>query len=208
MENKKRENSVKSLMSLYTVVIGVALSLSIVTLIDPKEGLASVRLSPILLFISFIATLFPFYQGAYRHIFDVYIENKNSHIRDGALLIDFVLLFFHGIAFVVLALLLSKPSNFIWVLITLFGLDVIWGLFVHFGPSSQSTHNAEGKWALINFIFVLLVASCLIANDIYLDDLAHPIKLSFPLMGACLIRTVADYLWCRGLYFPKSDQSD
>lgn len=171
MENKKKENSVKSLMSLYTVVIGVALSLSIVTLIDPKEGLTSVRLSPMLLFISFIMTLFPFYQGAQRHISDAYIENNNSHIRDGALLIDFVLLFFHGIAFVVLALLLSKPSNFAWVLIILFAIDVVWGLFVYFGPSAKSTHNAEGKWALINLLFVLLVASYLIVNDIYLDDL-------------------------------------
>lgn len=208
MENEKKENSVKSLMSLYTVVIGVALSLSIVTLIDPKEGLASVRLSPILLFISFIATLFPFYQGAYGHISDAYLEKKNSHIRDGALIIDFVLLFFHGIAFVVLALLLSKPSNFVWVLVILLTIDVIWGLFVYFGPSSASNHNAEGKWTFINFLFVLIVASYLIHNDIYLDDIPDPIKLSFPLMGVCLIRTIVDYIWCRGFYFPKLDKGD
>jgi len=145
MENRKQENSVKSLMSLYTVVIGVALSLSLVTLIDPEEGLKSVSLSPMLLFLAFILTLFPFYHGAHRHISDAYIESHNSHIRDGALLFDFFLLFFHGIAFVVLALLLSKPSNFVWVLIVLFAIDVIWGLFVYFGSSSKDVHNAEGK---------------------------------------------------------------
>ena len=37
MQNKRKENSVRSLVNLYTVVIGVALSLSVVSLIDVNK---------------------------------------------------------------------------------------------------------------------------------------------------------------------------
>lgn len=202
MENRKKENSVKSLTSLYTVVVGVALSLAIVGLIDPKRGLESVSWSPLLLFISFVATLFPFYHGALRHLDDAYIENDSAHIKDGALIIDFVLLFLHGIAFVILSLLLTKPGHFAWVLVALLTIDVVWGLFAHFASSARGKHTAEWKWTSINFVFVGLAVWYLIDNEIFMKDLSNPIKLSFPIAFACVARTVVDYIWCRSFYFP------
>jgi hypothetical protein len=203
MQNKRRENSVRSLVNLYTVVIGVALSLAVVGLIDPQRGLQSVTLSSTSLFIAFIATLFPFYHGALRHLDDAYVENVNDHIKDGALVVDFVLLFFHALAFVVLSLLLKKPGHFAWVLVILLSIDVAWGVFAHFASSSKGTLTAEWKWTIINFVFVAGAVSYLVTNDLLLGELSDPIKLSIPIMFACAVRTLADYGWCRAFYFPK-----
>lgn len=203
MQNKRRANSVRSLVNLYTVIIGVALSLAVVTLVDPATGLASVTLTSFLLFIAFIGTLFPFYHGALRHLDDAYIENDNQHIKDGALVVDFFLLFFHALGFVVLSLLLKKPGHFAWVLVALLAIDVIWGVFAHFASSSKHGLTAESKWTIINFVFVGAAVWYLVAYDIYLMELPDPVKLAIPIVFACSIRTLADYVWCRTFYFPK-----
>ncbi len=203
MKNKRMENSVRSLVNLYTVVIGVALSLAVVSLIDVNKGLSALTLSSTLLFVAFIATLFPFYHGAQRHLDDAYIENDNAHIKDGALVLDFVLLFLHALAFVVLALLLRKPGHFIWVLTILLAIDVFWGLFAHYASSSSGHFTPESKWGIINFVFVGLAVWYLVSNDIYLQEITDPVKLAIPITFVCSVRTLVDYIWCRTLYFPK-----
>jgi hypothetical protein len=203
MENKRKENAVRSLISLYTVIIGVALSSAVFGLIDPSEGLESVTLPTTLLFVAFVATLFPFYHGALRHLDDAYLENDNPHIKDGALVVDFVLLFLHALAFVVLSRLLKSPGHFAWVLIGVLAIDVVWGAFAHFGSSSKGATTAESKWALINFVFVGAALIYLVGNDIYLVPMSEPVKLAVPIVVACLLRTIADYSFCRSFYFPK-----
>lgn len=203
MQNRKMQNSVRSLVNLYTVVIGAALSVAVTGVIDTTKGLEAATSTSICLFIAFVATLFPFFHGALRHLDDAYIENKNSHIRDGALVIDFVLLFIHALAFLVLSLLLKKPNHFAWGLVTIFSIDVIWGGFTHFAASSRNTDTAEFKWTVINFVFVGAIGAYLVKNDIYLGDMAEPIKLAVPIVFIAILRSVVDYVWCRDFYFPK-----
>jgi hypothetical protein len=203
MKNKKMENSVKSLVNLYTVVIGVALSAAVVGVIDVSAGLESATLVSSLLFIAFVATLFPFFHGALRHLDDAYIENDNEHIKEGALVIDFVLLFLHALAFVVLSLLIKKPAHFAWVLAALLTIDVVWGVFAHFASSTKGSLTAESKWTIINFIFVGFVVSFLVIRGISLNELPEPIKLAIPLAFICTLRTLVDYIWCKDFYFPK-----
>lgn len=123
---KKRSDSVQSLISLYTVVIGVALTYSITGLFESAKGLASITSSSICLFIAFIATLFPFFHGALRHLNDSYIHNTNNNIKNTALIIDFILLFLHALCFVILSLLIKLPAQFAWVLFLLLCFDVFW----------------------------------------------------------------------------------
>lgn len=203
MRNKKMENSVKNLVNLYTVVIGVALSAAVVGVVDLDAGLKSATLVSTSLFIAFVVTLFPFFHGALRHLDDAYIENENDHIKAGALVIDFILLFLHALAFVVLSLLIVKPAHFAWVLVVLIAIDVVWGVFAHFASSSKGSLTAESKWTIINFVFVGLVVSYLVIQDITLNELAEPIKLAIPVAFVCTIRTLVDYVWCRDFYFPK-----
>ena len=200
--NKPKENSVRSLMNLYTVVIGVALSRAVIGVID-ERGLQSVTLETTLLFVAFVATLFPFFHGAMRHLDDAYVENKNPHIKDGALVVDFLLLFFHALAFVVLSLLLHKPGHFAWVLVVLLSIDVIWGVFVIFGSSSNRRLTAEAKWTAINVVFVGCAVTYLVANDVGVNELQAPLKLAIPIAFACILRSIFDYAWCKDFYFPK-----
>jgi hypothetical protein len=203
MISKKKENAVKSLVSLYTVVIGVALSVSVLTLIDAKAGLSAVTGGSVLLFGAFVATLLPFYHGALRHLDDAYLENESSQIKDGALIVDFLLLFFHAMAFVVLALLIHRPVDFAWLLIAVLAIDVIWAIFTHFASSSAAAGGAEGKWGLINLMFVGVAVVYLVIQGIYFgtgspDDA----KVAVPIFVFAVIRTMVDYVWCRRFYFP------
>jgi hypothetical protein len=203
MKNKKKENSIRNLINLYTVVMGVALSLGITNVIDPLRGLHSVTITSFMLFSAFLVTLVPFYHGALRHLDDVYIENENDHIRDLAFVLDFMLLLLHGIAFVILSLLIQVPNHFAWALIGLLLIDVIWGVFVHFASSTKDNYIAEWKWSVINLIFILLSAWYLIGNDIFLEDIVEPHKLATPILIICLVRTLIDYAWAKEFYFPK-----
>lgn len=203
ISKKKMENSVRSLANLYTVIIGVALSLAVVKLVDTGSGFKASMIPSILLFSAFVATLFPFYHGALRHIDDAYIESEGANIKDGALIVDLILLFIHGIVFVVLALLIAKPNEFAWMLITLLGIDVLWGIFAYFAASTSSGFSAELKWLLINFVTVCILALYLVANNIYFDDTRVVMPLVVVIFAVCVIRSMVDYISCAKFYFPK-----
>jgi|GEM_PF-5203978 len=204
MQNKRFENSIRSLTNLYTVVIGAALSLSVAGAIDMNKGLESLTAVSVLLFFAFVATLFPFFHGALRHLDDVYIENDNAHIKVGAFLIDYGLLFLHALAFLVLSQLLKKPVHFAWFLIAVLFIDVVWGTFSYFASSrNQDGPSAESRWTLINIVFIAFVALYLVSQDAYLSSTFDPFKLSLLLAIACTLRSIVDYVWCRHLYFPS-----
>ena len=203
MNNKRMENSIRSLTNLYTVVVGAALSVAVVGAIDVNKGLNSVSAVSMLLFIAFFATLLPFFHGAMRHLDDVYIENKNPHVSRSALILDFSLLFLHALVFLILSQLLKNPADFAWILISILLIDVVWGLFTTFGASSSGDFSAESRWTVINFIFVACVASYLIHNGIYLKFEKDPIPVAILLAIACVVRSTVDYVWCKDFYFPK-----
>lgn len=205
MQNKRLENSVRSLTNLYTVVIGAALSLAVASAINVNTGLQSLTASSMFLFVAFIATLFPFFHGALRHLDDAYIENNNQNIKAGALIVDFLLLFLHALTFLVLSQLLKKPTHFAWFLIGVLAIDVVWGVFSYFGSSSNTQAlSAESKWTVINIVFIAVVASYLVSQDAYLNSSFDPFKLSVLLAIACVFRSVVDYIWCWRLYFPEN----
>lgn len=200
--SSKKKNAVENLVSLYTVVIGVALSVAVVKLVDDGKGLDAITLPTSLLFVAFVATLLPFYHGALRHLDDAYIEFESAVIRNGALVVDFLLLFFHALAFVVLALLIVKPLQFAWVLLVVLAIDVLWALFTYFGSSSRSPNAAEGAWGLINLVFVLAGVCFLSWQGLYPLAPFEPIRISVVTVCFSIGRTAVDYAWCGKFYFP------
>jgi fumarate reductase subunit D len=70
-----RENSVKHLGDLYNVVIGIALSLAIVNMIDLPDKNIPFKTNYLYQFITFIIILIPFYHGSIRHLYATYVEN-------------------------------------------------------------------------------------------------------------------------------------
>ena len=203
MSSRGKTSAVRNLTSVYTVVIGVALSLAVAGVIDPQRGLLSVTQSSVLLFIAFVATLLPFVHGALMHL-DVAYFDAAGGTRRGALVFDFILLFFHALAFVVLSLLMNNAGHFAWAITGVLVIDVFWGVFAHFSGQDKNGPSAPGRWATINAVFVLGAIAFLVANDIFLADPAHPTKIAVCVACGAVIRTIVDYLWCREFYFPET----
>jgi len=199
---EKYKRSVTNLMNLYTVVIGLALSMSIVKLFGDNASLSAANVPSILLFVAFLATIFPFYHGALQHLDEAYIENDCAD-GHGALMLDFILLFVHALAFVVLSLLLPNPTDFAWVFAGLLCIDVMWGFFAHFTYAPKSRTKAELKWAIINFVTVLVIVCFIVLGDMSEDAPDANLKISVVLVSVCLLRTMIDYLWCRDFYFSE-----
>jgi hypothetical protein len=203
MSKLQRAKSVRSLTTLYTVVIGVALTMAIGAAVNPDAGLSDINMSSIFLFVAFIATLVPFYHGALRHLDEAYIEKSAHFNKDGLLLIDISLLLLHALVLVLLAQLIMNPGHFAWTLVALLSVDVVWGVFVHFATQAKSA-KIYGRWSLINFVFVIITAAFLAMNEIFLGPASRPVQLSIFLAAGCTLRSVVDYVWCRRFYFPSS----
>jgi hypothetical protein len=197
-----RENSVKQLSELYNVVTGVALSLAITKLIDPTSADSPIRSELLFTFLAFLFVIIPFHQGAVRHLFATYVEGAGE-IRDGALAIDFLLLFFQACIFVALGLLIGNLQQFTNTLLILLVVDCVWGLLAMLAFNAGRANWAETKWAIINFVaFVFLFL---------LSEFGPPLlggwnpgmqKLVFLLS---LGRTVVDYSTSWHFYFPPRD---
>jgi len=203
MISAKRANAVRNLVSLYTVVIGAALSLAVVSLIDPKQGLDSVQSSAVYLFLAFVLTLIPFYHGALRHLDDTYLESPRHNIRDHVLIFDFLLLVGHAMAFVCLSLLLRKPTQFAFVFLSVLSVDIVWGGMTHLFANPAEKSGAEGKWTVINLVFAGALFAVLNYLDISWSSTAFEEKLAFPLLFVCALRTIVDYAFCYDFYFPQ-----
>ena len=138
-----RENSVKQLCDLYTVVVGLALSIAISKVIDETAVYLPISRANVWTFLVFIITVVPFYHGALRHLYATYVEHGGSkRIKNGALLIDYALLFVEGGVLVGLAYLIQSPSGFLGLFILLMFLDSVWGLLAHttlIGSQAQKT---------------------------------------------------------------------
>jgi hypothetical protein len=204
--NESRANSVRHLEGLYTVVVGLGLSLSILNVVDPKlEGLP-IRIDLLPYFISFLVTIIPFYHGALRHLYITYVEKEGKQVRNGALLADFVMLFIESCFFLGLAVLITKPLFFAWGLATLLLFDSVWGFTAHIGFSQDVKPKAEVRWALINLLTTagLVIYFCLIDMVPIGASVQAGAKLAIGLIVISVLRTVIDYAVSWNFYYPSS----
>jgi hypothetical protein len=200
----EREQSVKHLASLYTVVIGVALSSSIYHLIDPDKGIASISKPSLILFIAFIFLIFPFYHGAMRHLDSTYLTSDSKDVRDYALLVDILLLFTHGVFFVVISMLLKQPDEFLLFIMIILAIDVVWGFMAHLAFSPDKDHKAETSWAKINLAALIFMFIFSLVEENTLNWLSNkPINYCSIILVIVFVRTLADYGMNWKFYFPK-----
>ena len=204
--NESRANSVRHLEGLYTVVVGLGLSLAILNVVDAKlEGLP-IRIDLLPYFVSFLVTIIPFYHGALRHLYITYVEKGGKQVRSGALLADFVMLFIESCLFLGLAMLITKPLFFAWGLTTLLALDTLWGFIAHIAFSQDVKPKAEVRWALINLLttVVLVIYFCLIDMVPPGASVQGGPKLAIGLLVVSVLRTVIDYAVSWDFYYPSS----
>lgn len=202
-----RENSVRNLENLYTVVVGLGLSIAIYNVVINTLLSDSIKLEIIPFFVSFLVTLIPFYHGALRHLDVTYIEKRGSGIRKGAFLIDFLLLFMESCIFIGLAVLLPTPYFFVWCLVVLFATDVIWGFIAHLAFSHDVESKAESSWALINLITTALLILGLIAIR-YIPENEKTSVLWIGTLVVTAVRTVVDYIKNWEFYLPENNNKE
>ena len=161
---------------------------------------------------AFLFTLVPFYHGALRHLDATYVERRGAHVRAGALLADFVILFLEGCVFLTLSLLLPYPLYFIWTLAALLLLDSAWGFMAHLAftqhPYTGNSHGRwkpESRWAILNAVTVAALAVYLVGFDMF-PPASGPgnAKLAIGALCFTFLRTILDYAWCWEFYYPSA----
>jgi hypothetical protein len=201
------ERPIRHLQSLYTVVVGLALTVAMTNLIDQNQAIP-IHFSVLPYFFSYLATLVPFYHGALRHLDKTYLENPDKNIRPGALMADWGLLFIEGCILLGMAILLQKPISFSFVLIFLLVFDMLWGFFAHLALSKHSKRQkSEVKWSIINFVASVVLIVLLVFLDAI--DSTKPIETYrwIMIMTISIGRTIWDYVWCRDFYFQLTNES-
>lgn len=199
-----RENSVKQLSDLYTVVIGLALSLAIFNLVDTSAAIIPLKHSYILNLLTFLCLIIPFYHGAVRHLFSTYVEDGGSkHVKSGGLLADFILLFFEGCIFVLMAASITNTTSLAVLIMGLLVLDSIWGFFAWLAITGAQSQFAEKQWAIINIITAIIM---FVLVALFEDRLAEiPILSQGILFAMMMLRTIIDYYVAWDFYYPPGD---
>jgi len=190
-----KERSVDSLQQIYAVVIALAISQAIQSLLkDPVTGTVLDRAQIIVALpglVAFLVTLVPFWHGMNRHLDRCYLEKKNS-VKHGALLLDFVTFFIEAsLLFAAGWSLRTGLYSFIY-LGALLLVDMFWGFIshqIHF--PGQKSHVR--KWSAVN-LSVMLPAILIVTFPF-----AHKASV---LMVVAILRSVVDYWFCWEFYFP------
>jgi hypothetical protein len=201
--NGAQVNSVSNLQNLYSVVVGLAVSMAIVNLIDTNRAVVPVKVEFLPFFAAFLFTLVPFYHGALRHLDVTYVEGAIKDLRRGALLADFAFLFAESCVLFCLALLLPAPQFLAWGLVALLAVDSFWAFMAHLAFSAEKKPSAEARWAWINVVACLvLILFLLFASPFPPTSDLGGARLMIGLPVIALFRTVVDYALCWDTYFP------
>ena len=192
---KAFERSVDSVAKIYAVMIGLAVTESVKTLVpklpngQPDFSWVSLQ-SGLPAFIALLATAVPFWHGMNRHLDRCYLE-KDSPVQ-GALVLDFVVFLVEATLLILAGWALRDGFITFYCLGGLLLLDVLWGFGshqIHF--PKQPSHVVS--WSIIN----------LVAGIVALGVIAYEFKWkSFLLMVIALARSIADYGFGSDFYFP------
>jgi hypothetical protein len=199
-----RVSSVRHLQTLYTVVVGVALTVALEDISATTPGQTSLLSSvdAVLLLVAFIATLLPFYHGALRHLDVTWIEKEGRDVKSGALLADFVILFVEGCLFLLIARQLGSPFHFGVGLAALLAIDVIWGVVAHVAFTQPGADKAEWKWVQNNVVAVIALLALLFAVRTWVAQPAQATWMVVGLLIVALVRTIVDYVRSWDFYYP------
>ena len=190
----RTKRSVDALRELYSVVVAFAL-------VGAIGGLVSKNASGIVFFpenipwfIALFTTLLPFYHGALAYLDKTYIFSTEQPKRL-ALLVDYLILLCEAGLFVWLGLIISDTEGFVEYYAYLLILDVFWAAAVYFlTPAGLQT---VWRWLVINLVTLGLMAA--ISYTPFLQVLKPDV---FAYLA--ILRSIADYIWCWGDYFPES----
>lgn len=182
-------NSLSGLKTVYSVVIALSVTEAIKSIFDIKVYRITygINLELLPVFIIFIVTLIPFYQGAIKYLSE--IQKDKNHKASFERLIDFVFFFLESLFFYWIALLINEKILFFKIMTFLFILDILW-LFSVF-ICNKDLFNKIKCWFTLNTILVILLVILFYINFYDIGVLL----LIF------IIRTFCDYFFTWKFYW-------
>jgi hypothetical protein len=190
--------TVDSLANIYAVVIGLALTQAVVTLMGGVGGTEpdfnrARMMQGLPAFVALLFTLVPFWHGMNRHLDRCYIS-KTSPVIHWPVLLDFGAFFVEAILLFAAAWSLRKGLVTYYCLGLLLAVDMIWGIISH------RIHFRGGKSHVLDWSKINVVAAVV----------AIPMIIWFPsaskawgLMIVAVGRTIVDYVRGKEFYFPR-----
>lgn len=207
----KIQRSVDTLERLFSVVVGLAITVAVHKIVFDKNGNCNVlydsvnKTFPFLkiladrlpVMLAFIFLIVPFYQGMNRHLDQTYVEQDVPATKEGFLVIDFFVFFIEACFLVSLASLVGSGDCAFLVLSALLVFDAVWAFTthgIHYGKIKPST--ITWGWINITTVAVLLL--------FYFSQI-FPIGgvRSWALSIVIILRTVVDYKLCWRFYIPS-----
>lgn len=200
-DSKRAERAVDSIARIYAVVIALALSESVKTLIT-KDSQGNPELDSKVFYaipalVGFIVTLVPFWHGMNRHLDRCYLEKKDG-VAHGALLLDFAVFFIEASLFLLAGWAVRSNLLTFYCLGAILAIDSMWAFTAHWiHHPKEKSHSF--KWCIINFVALAISVFIVIYQFQYKD---------VGLMVIACVRSVCDYWFGWNFYFPLTDQSN
>jgi hypothetical protein len=204
-----RDSVIASLKEIVSIVMGLALTNTVVVLVtgghySSIRSLRHVPLSTTLYSIVLVATIVRFYHGNMRHIEHVHgrvsVEDRYARrdppLRTG-LGIDFIVVLVQSMLFAVESFYASRRQEFLTVFVVLLILDITWFLInLREDPTSEVVKH-QRNWMFNNFSALVLIGFSFYKfgishRDVYLDIGA----------GIMAVNTIVDFVISWTFYFP------
>jgi hypothetical protein len=192
---KSVERSVDSLQKIYAVVIALAISQAIQSLLKGPDGSGDFNLQRLASglpgFVAFLVTLVPFWHGMNRHLDRCYLE-KASAVVQGALLFDFGTFCVEACLLFAAGWSLRSGIETFYYLGALLVVDMAWAFISHQIHFSGKRSHAV-RWSTVN---VIAIGICVLIVEFPFE------RKPLVLMVMAVLRTIADYGICWDFYFP------
>jgi hypothetical protein len=196
--------NVKILENFYTFLIGFALTQATMKLADAwiSNGLNETILGEVVLYISLLVTIVPFYQGMHRFLYVTHvvrpIEKPNS--RSSPILLDVYAFLLMSCILFAMGRFLGDPTTFFYLWAALLCLDITWTITVWIIQKSRNP-----IWAWNNLFWLVLASLYWVIVHLCLQYPAAPMMTKLLPYGFVIfevLRTVCDYIFNRDFYFP------
>jgi hypothetical protein len=197
--------SIKVFENFYSFLISFAITQATLKIAIALDSIhrASDAIGYVLLYIAFLATIVPFYQGMNRFLYSTHVVRplEKPDSKASPLLLDIYAFLTMGCIIFLMGRYLDNPYKFFYLWSCLLVVDIIWSLIVW-----QVQNSKQPIWALNNFIWLIFAwtywyAAFLLRHINNVDAVgAH--WLPYGLVFIQCMRSFFDYKINWKFYFP------
>lgn len=201
-------SSLSSLKEIVSIVMGLALTNSILVLITRGHytnvtSLSALPLQSALYTLVLVANIIRFYHGNVRHVDVLYGASAREdaggiHGSLGSLGIDFFAVFVESVLFAVMSFYVNHGSDFLLLFMVLLVFDLAWNILTQQETNGAKDVSHQRRWMLNNVGGVLAVVI------LYMAYQSHHHALWLHLgVGAVALNTAIDFAVSWAFYFPS-----